>query len=445
MNYKNKNILVIGLGTSGKSAVEFFIDKGANVFVYDDNKQAVKEMINIYLVNELTLNDKAIFNSLELAILSPGVSIYHEIVKQCQLFGIKVISELELGVNNINGKILAITGSNGKTTTVSLLKHILTTAGKKCILAGNIGSPLTSFASPVKKTYILEVSSFQLESANIKPNISAILNLSENHLDRHFSFREYAETKCKIFSNQTKKDILVLNADDEYLKKFDEKNIKPKIIWFSAKSIINGMCVINENICLKNKNIIKRICPVSSLFLKGEHNLSNALCAITFAIKMGIKPKYIELALKTFKGVEHRIEFVKQIKGIEFFNDSKSTTARATEISVSSFIKPIILILGGSDKGINYDEMVKKIGGKIKLAILTGQISEKLKNSFDKNLMINYIVKKDFFEALATAYEKAESGDVVLLSPATASFDCFRNFEERGKAFKSFVEGINEE
>lgn len=444
MKFKNKKILIVGLGKSGQSVIEYLINKKCNLYVFDENKDIATKTENNFNVKSISLNDEQIIKNLDLCVLSPGVSIYSEIIKLCNLFGVKVVGELEFGLQLIKGRVLALTGSNGKTTTVSLLNHIFKEAHKKTILAGNIGNPLTSFASCVKRNYIIEVSSFQLESSNIQPKISGILNITPNHLDRHFSFREYIETKFKIFLNQTKKDFLVLNADDDVLSGISQEKVNPKIIWYSTKKEVFGACVLGENICYKTHNYLKTICSVKDVKLVGEHNLSNCLCAVCYAMLCNIKPLYIKRAICSFKPIEHRIEQVKCIRGIEFVNDSKSTTPKSTEISVNSFNSPIILILGGSDKGIDYHQMIQKIKNKVKLFVLTGEISLKLKQSFEDCKVFNYVVEEEFYNALSLAYKKAEKGDVVLLSPATASFDMFKNYEERGKAFKSFVNSLDD-
>lgn len=442
MKLKNKKILVIGLGKSGQALIDFFCEKGAIIYIFDDNK---KKVLEVKLQNNVfSIDSYDDLDNIEMAIVSPGIGKYHEIVKQCILKNIKVIGELEFAINFINGKILALTGSNGKTTTVSLIKHIFDIAKKRSVLAGNIGIPLIKFNSVVKRTYILEVSSFQLETSIIKPFISGITNISRNHLDRHFSMKEYYDTKKNIFKYQTNKDYVVLNADDERLNKITNKDVYSKIIWFSTKKQVKGAFIDNGYFCFKKGRKIIKICKTNELKLIGEHNLSNCLCAICYAMLSKIKVKYIKNAISSFKAVEHRIEFVKEIKGVSFINDSKSTTPKSTEICVNSIIKPIILILGGSDKGIDYHDMVSRISSRIKLAILTGQIADKLKQTFDDNLKINYIVEKDFIKAISLAYEKAEKGDTIVLSPATASFDVFENYEQRGKVFKDFVMGLDE-
>lgn len=442
MRLKNKKVLVIGLGKTGQAVIDFLLEKNAIVTIFDDDESLIQKTTAEY--KTIKLNNFDEIKDIDFAVVSPGVSKYNEIVKQCVLHGKKVVGELEFASYFINGNILALTGSNGKTTTVSLIKHIFDLAKKKSVLAGNIGVPLIKCVSIFKKTYIVEVSSFQLETSFFESKISGILNISENHLNRHFSMKEYFATKCNIFSKQTNSDYLVLNYDDERLKNIQQKDVKPKIIWYSTKQQTTDAFIKDNYFCYKKGKKIVKVARVDDLQLFGEHNKSNCLCAICYAMISKIKVKHIQNAIKSFKGVEHRVEFVKCIKGISFINDSKSTTPKSTEICVCSTKKPIILILGGSDKGIDYHDMVKKISPNVKLSILTGEIADKLKQAFDDNLNINYIVEKNFFDALSLAYEKAEKGDSVVLSPATASFDVFKNFEQRGNAFKEFVNNLDE-
>lgn len=454
MKYKGKNFLVLGLKKSGISAIEFLIKKRANVYCYDD-KEKLKNVIelskqNVYEIKKI--NDDVI-SKMDYIIVSPGVSKYHEAVKLAILYNKKVLGELELGLKEAKGDIIAITGSNGKTTTVNLIEQAFNYAKKRNLLVGNVGNPITKFVSKRKTNYIVEVSSFQLETCKIKPKIACILNLSENHLDRHFSFKEYKETKYRIFENMGSEDLLILNYDDENLRQleskktviFDKKiDIKAKILWFSRKNIIDGAYIDGDEICYKKGNKIINIAKLDEVKLIGEHNLENILCFVCVCLLKKIKVKFIREVITNFRGVGHRLEYVKSVDGVDYINDSKSTTCTSTLTAVKSFTKPIILILGGSDKGLNYDDLALKLKDKVKLSILTGEISEKLKESFIKSGNENFEVKKDFFEAINFAKSKANKGDVVLLSPATASFDEFENFEKRGEKFIEIVNSFNE-
>lgn len=449
MKYKNKNVLIVGYGESGISSQEFLLSHKANVFLFDDNKQVFNNLkFDNKNVSILERINEEIIRQFDLVILSPGVSIYNEVIKLAIFNKIPVISELQLGLDNIKGKVLAITGTNGKTTSINLLEQIFCYAHKSNYMVGNVGNPITKFVSPFRSNYLVEVSSFQLESTEMRPNISCILNITQNHLDRHFSFKEYMQTKFKIFKNMTKYDTLVLNYDDENLRALQSRKveifdktytIKPKIVWFSLKEEVDGAFLKGGSLFFKQKNKISEICKQSEIKLLGTHNVSNVLAVIAMALSSKIKPKFIKQAIQTFRGVEHRLEYVKTIDGVDYINDSKSTTPQSTITAINSTQKPKILILGGSSKGLNYDDFVRQIGHKIKLAVLTGEISKELENSFKKANLTNYVVQKKFCDAVKTAKELSNNGDVVLLSPATASFDEFSNYEQRGEVFMQIV------
>ncbi len=449
MRVKNKNILIIGMGESGKSACTFLKQQNAKIFLYDDKEEVRQKLKNQFpfcvVVDKV---DGDFLQNIDLLVLSPGVSIYCEVCKLAMLIDVKIISELQLGLEFARGRTIAITGTNGKTTTVNLIEQIFNYSKKRNVMVGNVGNPITSFVSRFRTNYICEVSSFQLESSEIKPNIACILNLSQNHLDRHFSFKQYAETKFKIFKNMTRRDFLVLNYDDVNLKKLQSKQteifgepleIKPKIVWFSQKEKVNGAYVKNDEIWFNDGTSEFKVCNLKDIKLLGNHNVYNVLASVCVALLSKIKLKYIVQAIKSFSGVEHRIQYFLTKNGVDYFNDSKSTTPDSTKIAVKVMKKPIILILGGSDKGLNYDDLALYLRDKVKFTILTGEISSNLERSFKKAFIKNYCVIKDFYEASKYATKIASKGDCVLLSPATASFDCFKNFEQRGEVFMKII------
>lgn len=444
MKLCGKNVLVIGLARSGLSAIDFLIEKKSNVFVHDSDEKVVEELKHtLSRCQIVSAVDEKLLEFIDLVVISPGVSIYSEPVKLAKLLNIPVISELQLGTSFVKGKIVAVTGTNGKTTTVSLLEAILNTAKKTNALVGNVGNPITKYISPASQTYVAEVSSFQLEATDFSPDIACILNVSENHLDRHFSFKNYIDTKYKIFEHMKRGGVLVLNADDsELLKLKDEKNIRPKIVWFSNEKVLDGGCIIEGKFCYKRGKKIITICETDKIKLIGRHNLSNILSAICMAVHLKIKTKYVRRAVENFLPIEHRLQFIKKVGDVDYVNDSKSTTPISAVTAVNSFKKPVILILGGSDKGLDYTDMIAEIGSKVKMAVLTGKIAPKLVKCFKKLKLTNYKRLDNFFDAIKGAKECATAGDVVLLSPATASFDTFKNFEERGEAFIKFVEGL---
>lgn len=435
MNLKNKVVLILGYGKSGQSSLEFLLKKHAKVFVYDQNCDVKNMVKNAIFVQNIT---EQFVQQLDLAVLSPGISIYSEQAKLCQLFGVKVISELQLGLNYAKGKQILVTGTNGKTTTVNLINQAFNYAKKSNKLVGNVGVPITASVSPFKTTYIVETSSFQLESSLPNPDIACILNISPNHLDRHFSMENYIQTKYRIFKNM-KKGYLILNADDLALSKLTKQKTKPKIVWFSATKQVLGAFCKDDDICFDNGKKVVTICKKSDIKLFGEHNTQNVLAMVAICMSYGLKPKHIALAIQNFRGVEHRLQLVLEQNNVKFINDSKSTTPASTITAIDSFSSPIIVILGGSDKQIDYDDFALNIKDKIKLAVLTGQIATNLEKSFKNAKAKNYVVIKDFYSAVSYAKKIAQSKDVVLLSPATASFDSFKNFEQRGEEFVKII------
>ena len=452
MNYKNTNVLIIGMAKSGQSAMEFLQKHKANVFIYDSNIDTLSQLKSILKnVTILTKIDEQSLQNIDLIVLSPAVSIFCEEVKLAQLFGIKIISELQLGLDNAKGDKILLTGTNGKTTTVNLIEQAFNYAKRKNLLVGNVGNPITRYVSKYRTNYIVEVSSFQLESSLVQPNIACILNITQNHLNRHFSYANYIQTKYKIFCNQTKRDFLVLNYDDELLRKLQSKqteifgelvDIKSKIFWFSAKTDVLGSYLKDGKIYFNNGKKTTFIEYEKNIKLLGKHNAYNVLAMVTICMLKHLPLKAIRLAIKNFAGVEHRLQLVASKNGVDYINDSKSTTPFSTITALNAIKKPVVLILGGSDKGLDYDDFVSQISCKIKYAVLTGEIAEKLEKSFQKNNVKNYCVVKQFDRAVQKAKSLSSNGDCVLLSPATASFDCFNNFEHRGEVYIDLVKKL---
>ena len=449
MKLKNKNVLVLGVKKSGQSAIDFLLKKQANVFAFDDDIDKLKQIKN-ERVNKIDKLTDELVKNFNLAVLSPGISIYNESVKLLKLHNVKVISEISLGLAFCRGKSICITGSNGKTTTANLVEQIFNYANKKNVLVGNVGNPITSYVSHLKNNYITEISSFQLESSNIKPNIACILNISQNHLDRHFSIKEYTETKFKIFENM-KSGVLVLNYDDKYLRKLESKQceilgkyvkIKPKIVWFSQKHVVEGAFLHENKLYFQKNGKVKQICNADQIKLLGNHNIDNVLASICIAMYSKINVKHIISAITSFRGVEHRLKLVENKNGVDYVDDSKSTTPSSCLMAVKAIKKPIVLIIGGSDKGLDYEDLIKNIAPKIKIAVLTGEISNILESTFKKLGFQNFEVQKKFANAVKRASELSNTGDCVLLSPATASFDEFTCFEQRGDCFIKIVKEL---
>lgn len=446
MKLKNKNVLVYGLGTSGFGAIKLLKKIKAKIFVYDDNLENLKNFEDDAITKIEAISEN-ILNNIDLIVVNPCVSIYSEYLKLASLLNVKMISEIELAYLYSKGNIISITGSNGKTTTCSLVYNIFNLSNKKCSLVGNIGN---SFCGEVvknkKQNYIVEVSSFQLETIDkYHSNCSAFLNFSENHLDRHFSLKNYFETKTKIFKNTKNKDFKILNYDDEKVR-----NIKfhKNFYYFSLKEKVKGVYLKDNEIYFNNGKKEEVVLNTSSIKLVGNHNIKNVMCAVLISKLYKIKNEIIIKAVENFYGIEHRIEFVEEINGVKYFNDSKSTTVKATQTALECFKEnKVLLILGGSDKGFEFTELFKNLPSCVKNVIAIGEVKEKILNDAVNNNFYNISAISDFNLAIKTAKELAfsENLDVVLLSPATASFDMFKNFEERGNTFKNIVKEFKSE
>lgn len=445
MRLKNKKVLVYGMGESGQGAIKLLLKHKAKVYAYDDNFKRLGNLPNsIIKVENITEN---FLKQIDLIVLNPSVSIYTENIKLALLLNKKIISEISLAFLFKKGNIISITGSNGKSTTSTLIYNILKQADIKTSLVGNIGNSFSGEVSLNKKqTYVVEVSSFQLETSNkYNSKIACFLNFTENHLDRHFSLKEYFETKLKIFQNQSRKDFSVLNYDDEKVRKIVTKS---NTYYFSKNNKVKGVYVFNNYIYFNNGKTEEKVLNICDIKLKGEHNLENVLCAVLVAKLYKIKNEDIILAVSRFYGLEHRIEFVDKIDNILFYNDSKSTTIKSTQTAIKCFSEDrILLILGGSDKGFEFDDLFENLDKQVKHIICLGEVKDKILLS-SKKYNFDSIESVDSFELavkLSLIYSKRENLNVVLLSPATASFDSFKNFEERGETFKKLVKDLKSE
>ena len=380
--YKNKNVLIVGMGKSGVSSFEYLNKLGAFCYIYDQNKLVLASFEGKHNCNIVYNLCDEIFKLIDFMIISPGISIYDECVKSAKLFGVKVLGEFELGTEFIKGNLIGITGTNGKTTTASLVYSIIKSAKKVGILCGNVGEPITENILPFKTNYVAEISSFQLESSNaIHPHIAAITNITPNHLDRHLTFKNYVEAKFNIFKSMKKSDYLVLNYDDKILRKLQNQKVKPKIIYVSVNKEINGYYVKNNIVYFKKCKKIKKIADITNLQLIGKHNLQNVLIAIAICKLLKIKTNVIQKSVVEFQPLKHRLQFIKDVNGVEFVNDSKSTSPESTITAIKAFNKtPLILILGGSDKDTNFSVLAKKIKNSlnIKVVIVNGATTKKI-------------------------------------------------------------------
>lgn len=445
--YKNKNVLIIGLKKSGKSALQLLLAKGAFCYVFDDDPNVLKQFAGNGNFCTVPYVNQDVIKIMDYLVISPGVSIFSEYVKLAGLFGVKVVGELELGLEFAKGKIIGVTGTNGKTTTCNLIYHILKLAKKSCNLCGNVGDPICENLLPFKSNYVVEMSSFQLESATkICPDIAVILNITPNHLDRHLTFANYKNAKFNIFKNLSKNGILVLNFDDKVLFSLKKVSKMPKIVWISQKSKIDGYFACNGKIVFKNKKNEQVIADIGGAKLVGKHNIYNMLCAVAVCKKLKIKNSVIQQGLLSFSPLKHRLQFVKNVNGIDYVNDSKSTTPDSTITAINSVDKPTILLLGGSDKNTSFNNLAKKIkkAKTIKNVVVCGETSNKIVCALKKVNYKNFKVATNFNTALCLATNLATEGDVVLLSPACASFDFFDCFEKRGDKFIEYVNKLKE-
>ncbi|TDY13977.1 UDP-N-acetylmuramoyl-L-alanine--D-glutamate ligase [Meridianimaribacter flavus] len=442
-----KRLVILGGGESGVGTALLGKEKGYEVFVSDKGK--IKEKYKEVLIhNEIEWEDEKhteskILNA-DVVMKSPGIPEKVALVKQIRAQGIQVVSEIEFASKFTNATIVGITGSNGKTTTASLTHHIL----KQELdvgLAGNIGD---SFAKQILekdyKNYVLEISSFQLDDiVSFKPNIAVITNITPDHLDRYeYQFENYIASKFRIAMNQTKDDYLIYDADDEVVTNWLAKHpVQSKMLPFSlTKPIENGAYLENETIkiTIDNDQIIM---PTANLALEGKHNVKNAMAASTVAHLLKIRKQTIRESLENFQGVEHRLESVLKINKVQYINDSKATNVNATYFALESMDAPTIWIVGGEDKGNNYEELYPFVNEKVKAIICLGVDNEKLLKNFSS--MVDVIVETQYMsEAVKIAYKIAKAGDNVLLSPACASFDLFENYEDRGRQFKEAVRSL---
>lgn len=442
-----KNVLVYGTGKSGKSAANLLVRQGYTVILFDENKDLDKDKFykeNIKLENvKIVLGDISddLLKEIDTAVISPGISLEKENVVKLINAGKKIIGELELGFMFEKGRVVAITGTNGKTTTTSLVGHILKDSLKKVYVAGNIGDPYTDICDETDENSVtvLEVSSFQLETAHtFKPVVSAILNITPDHLDRHKTFENYANMKKSITKNQGEGDLCVLNKEDKLLEEF-AKEAPCKVRLFSAKEKIDGLYFHHDKIFLQENNFKSEIIDIHDLQILGEHNYENVMAAVSMCLALGVKLSAIKESLKTFKAVEHRIEFVCEKDGITFYNDSKATNTDAAIKGLLAMIRPVVLIGGGYDKKGDYAEWVKLFKGRVSKLILIGQTAKDIALCADANGFDNYVFASNLEEAVVVAKNLAQKGECVLLSPACASWGQFKNFEERGRLFKEYV------
>jgi UDP-N-acetylmuramoylalanine--D-glutamate ligase len=441
-NFRGKKVTVVGLARSGAAAARALNALGAIVTVTDkkplDQLTALIASLGSGIAIEAGGHPKRIFAEADLIVLSPGVPKIPPVM-QAHRRGVRVISELELAWQLSDTPYIGITGTNGKSTVTTLIGLMLAKAKKDVLVAGNIGNALTEEVSLLtgKDWIVAELSSFQLEDIEtFRPRIATILNVTQDHLDRYRSLEEYGEAKARIFMNQRQEDYLVLNFDDPIVKSFTRR-ATATVIPFSRQLRFNpGACVLDGHLLFNGRRII----AVDELKISGVHNLENALAATAVSVLAGADARSVAAVLRTFPGLEHRLEFVRTKDGVRYLNDSKGTNVGAVIKSVEGFTRPVILIAGGLDKGSDFSPLYDLFRRKVKLLILLGAAAGKMANVLATST--ETVLVQSLQEAVRLASTRAGRGDVVLLSPACASFDMFRDFEDRGKQFKEAVRGL---
>ena len=443
---EGQKCLVIGSGISGIGAVALLEKYHADVVLYDSSDKLTKEDLEAKLPGESIAGElpEEVELSIQAAVLSPGVPTDIPLVNRMRDRGVQILGEIELGFLAEQGRVIAITGTNGKTTTTTLTGEIMKAhfGAEKTFVVGNIGNPYTLEVTKTSKDSVTvgEISSFQLETIHtFHPVVSAILNITPDHLNRHHTMECYVETKERIASNQTKEDVCVLNYEDAYTRTFGEK-CPAKVVFFSSKrELADGLFLQGEEIMLAENGKVQRLMNIHEMNLVGLCNVENVMAAIAICRAMDVPMDVILATVRQFKAVEHRIEFVATKNGVDYYNDSKGTNPDAAIQGIRAMTKPTILIGGGYDKQSEYDEWIENFDGKVKALVLIGQTRDKIAECARKHGFSNIILADTFEEAFQICVQNAVPGDAVLLSPACASWGMFPNYEVRGKMFKEMV------
>jgi UDP-N-acetylmuramoylalanine--D-glutamate ligase len=447
MDVNNKRVLVVGLGKSGVASALFLKAHGARVTVSDTKPQdELKNEIPLLLDQGIAVetggHGERTFRGQDLIVVSPGVPVDAPPLVQARALGEQVIGEIELAAEFFPGKIIAITGSNGKTTTTTLAGEILAAGGVSTAVGGNIGTPAISLVerATTDTTAVLEVSSFQLETIQkFRPRIAVVLNVTPDHLDRHRTFAAYTDAKARIFENQQAGDFAVLNADDPTCIEMAARTRAQVFLFSRNKEVKQGAYVHQGQVLFRDSKGQREIMLLSEIPLKGAHNVENVLAAVCVGTLSGIDPGKIRKAVASFKAVEHRLEYVATIRGVEYYNDSKATNVDATIKALESFPANIHLILGGKDKGSDYSVLNELLRQRVKRVYTIGAAAGKIESQIKGAEIVH---AETLENAIKRASESAQPGDVVLLAPACASFDQFRSYEHRGKVFKDVVKTV---
>ena len=449
---ENCRVMVVGMGVSGMACADLLLEEGAHVILSDrasletfpDLKEYYREALESGRIHfALGEDPEPYLEKLDMLVVSPGVPMTLSFIQKAKQNGIEVIGEIELGYRYAQAPIVAITGTNGKTTTTALTGELFRSAGKNTYVLGNIGIPIACEAKQTTPDDVIvaEVAGFQLESTiRFHAPCCAVLNIREDHLDRFGTMETYIASKEKIFENQTENDFAVLNADDPVVRAM-EKKTKARVLFFSCRHVVEqGAFVEDGSIVFRFDEKTTRICDRHDLRIPGLHNLENALAAVCLGMASGLAASDIARALRSFEGVEHRIEFVSEIQGVRYINDSKGTNPDSTIKAIEAMGQPTVLLLGGSNKNSDYVPVFESFGDRIKAVVALGETAPQiLRDAKKTGFQAITVCEGSFEEAVHVAAKMAEAGDNVLLSPACASYDMFRNFEERGAEFKRIV------
>lgn len=450
---QSQKVLVAGSGISGIAAAKLLLDMGGEVVLYDSNTELDPDTLKanfkvrspiVVLLGELKRTDLL---GVEMCVISPGISLETPFVKVIDEAGIPIWSEIQLAYQCTRGKLAAITGTNGKTTTTALTGEIMKAHYESVFVVGNIGVPYTQIALETEENSVTvaEVSSFQLETImDFKPDVSAILNITPDHLNRHHTMECYIEVKERVAGNQTEDDICVLNFDDEVLKEFGQsERLRAKAVYYSGRQKLDeGYYLDGDLIIYRHNNSETVVIDTHELNLLGLHNYENVMAAVAVSVGIGVPMEKIQKVLREFKAVEHRIEFVLERAGVKYYNDSKGTNPDAAIQAIRAMPGSTLLIAGGYDKQSEFDQWIESFGGKVKYLVLIGQTRDKIAECAKAHGFMEIMYAEDMSEAVRVCASYANMGDNVLLSPACASWGMFKNYEERGDIFKECVRSL---
>lgn len=450
VDYSKNNILVIGLGRSGKAASLKLKSLGATVLASDTSekhemKQGAAELEKSGISVRLGKQEEGLLDGIDLIVVSPGVPSRVPVLEAARRRGIPIWSEIELAYRLTGKPIIAITGTNGKTTTTTLAGKVFEAAGRKPAVAGNIGTPLvTAVDNEDVETMVVEVSSFQLDTiSDFRPKVSVLLNITEDHLDWHPDFADYVRAKSRLFANQTVDDVAILNMDDEVVRSL-APHIKAKIVGTSKDREFHPGVFIRDGHVIANIDGEVDICGVDEVKIRGDHNLDNIMAVVGIALVCGIEPILIKETVAGFPGLSHRTEFIASVGGVDYYNDSKATNVDATVKALTAFNRPIVLLVGGRNKGNSFTALAQNIDSNrhVKAVIAFGEAGREILSALPAGTLEEYAGTVD--DAVVRAAMLAQPGDIILFSPACASFDAFNGYAQRGEAFRQAVLALGE-